>query len=88
MVTGQRVLREQQDGHGMISAISKISMISMIRDATQKNNGIFWEFFPKGGWWWVAQTKYRVTPVLRLGAGALMLNAWDWTVTIYKLIYY
>ena len=29
----------------------------------------------------VAQTKYRVTPVLRLGAGALMLNAWDWTVT-------
>ena len=34
----------------------------------------------------VAQTKYRVTPVLRLGAGALMLNAWDWTVTIEKAI--
>merc|ERR1712030_272099 len=36
-----------------------------------------------GGWGGVVvdQTKYRVTPVLRLGAGALMLNAWDWTVT-------
>ena len=24
---------------------------------------------------------YCITPVPRLGAGALMLNAWDWTVT-------
>ena len=27
-------------------------------------------------------THYHITPVPRLGAGALMLNAWDWTVTI------
>ena len=34
--------------------------------------------------WWVggSHTQYRITPVPILGAGALMLNAWDWTVTI------
>ena len=34
--------------------------------------------------WWGSgsHTQYRITPVPRLGAGALMLNAWDWTVTI------
>ena len=34
--------------------------------------------------WWGgggSHTQYRITPVPRLGAGALMLNAWDWTVT-------
>ena len=39
-----------------------------------------------GGWWWWwgggSHTHYHVTPVPMLGAGALMLNAWDWTVTI------
>ena len=44
-----------------------------------------------GGWvvvvgWWVgggggSHTHYCITPVPILGAGALMLNAWDWTVT-------
>ena len=29
-----------------------------------------------------SHTQYHITPVPRLGAGALMLNAWDWTVTI------
>ena len=29
-----------------------------------------------------SHTHYCITPVPRLGAGALMLNAWDWTVTI------
>ena len=29
-----------------------------------------------------SHTQYRITPVPILGAGALMLNAWDWTVTI------
>ena len=29
-----------------------------------------------------SHTHYRITPVPILGAGALMLNAWDWTVTI------
>ena len=29
-----------------------------------------------------SHTHYRITPVPRLGAGALMLNAWDWTVTM------
>ena len=28
-----------------------------------------------------SHTHYSVTPAPRLGAGALMLNAWDWTVT-------
>ena len=28
-----------------------------------------------------SHTQYRITPVRRLGSGALMLNAWDWTVT-------
>ena len=28
-----------------------------------------------------SHTQYRITPVPILGAGALMLNAWDWTVT-------
>ena len=28
-----------------------------------------------------SHTHYRITPVPMLGAGALMLNAWDWTVT-------
>ena len=37
--------------------------------------------------WWGgggggSHTHYRITPVPILGAGALMLNAWDWTVTI------
>jgi len=35
------------------------------------------------GWWWGgSHTHYCITPVPILGAGALMLNAWDWTVTI------
>ena len=42
-----------------------------------------------GGWWGGggvvvvggSHTHYRITPVPILGAGALMLNAWDWTVT-------
>ena len=36
------------------------------------------------GWGGVggSHTHYHVTPVPMLGAGALMLNAWDWTVTI------
>ena len=36
------------------------------------------------GGWLVggSHIQYRITPVPRLGAGALMLNAWDWTVTI------
>ena len=29
-----------------------------------------------------SHTHYCITPVPILGAGALMLNAWDWTVTI------
>ena len=29
-----------------------------------------------------SHTHYCITPVPMLGAGALMLNAWDWTVTI------
>ena len=29
-----------------------------------------------------SHTQYRITPVPILGAGALMLNTWDWTVTI------
>ena len=32
-----------------------------------------------------SHTHYHVTPVPRLGAGVLMLNAWDWTVTIVVL---
>ena len=28
-----------------------------------------------------SHTHYCITPVPILGAGALMLNAWDWTVT-------
>ena len=37
--------------------------------------------------WWGgggggSHTHYCITPVPILGAGALMLNAWDWTVTI------
>jgi len=41
------------------------------------------------GWWWVvvgggSHTQYHITPVPRLGAGALMLNVWDWTVTKIK----
>ena len=36
-----------------------------------------------GGGWGGSHTHYRITPVPILGAGALMLNAWDWTVTIY-----
>ena len=31
-----------------------------------------------------SHTHYHVTAVPRLGAGAVMLNAWDWTVTIDK----
>ena len=34
------------------------------------------------GWGGGSHTHYCITPVPRLGAGALMLNAWDWTVTI------
>ena len=33
--------------------------------------------------WGGSHTHYCITPVPRLGAGALMLNAWDWTVTNY-----
>ena len=39
--------------------------------------------------WWggvvvvMDHTQYRITPVPRLGAGALILNAWDWNVTIF-----
>jgi len=36
------------------------------------------------GWWVVvggSHIQYRI-----LGAGALMLNAWDWTVTIPSLL--
>ena len=32
-----------------------------------------------------SHTQYRITPVPILGAGALMLNAWDWTVTTNKI---
>ena len=43
-------------------------------------------------WWWGgggggSHTQYRITPVPRLGAGALMLNAWDWTVTTLSRFY-
>ena len=33
------------------------------------------------GWGGGSHTHYCITPVPMLGAGALMLNAWDWTVT-------
>ena len=33
-----------------------------------------------------SHTQYRITPVPMLGAGTLMLNAWDWTVTIYLFV--
>merc|ERR1712055_546439 len=40
-------------------------------------------------WWYGGRshTHYCITPVPILGAGALMLNAWDWTVTICELEY-
>ena len=41
-----------------------------------------------GGWWGGSHTQYRITPVPRLGAGALMLNAWDWTVTIFNFSFH
>ena len=42
-----------------------------------------------GGGWVVgggSHTHYCITPVPRHGAGALMLNAWDWTVTKSKIV--